>query len=258
LIFLNLHIKLYMFKNPHKNKYATVGGFRRYASLTALIMFFTMYTPHLFAQGVVQDTFRVNSTTVKDTNDVSGNPGDTEAITQTDTLRIDSTNLHVDSTLALKAKPYKHSPLKAAVFSAVLPGLGQAYNKKYWKIPIIYAGFGGLGVAVYYTASNFQGFRTAYRAQVATVPNPNASYNGVSDAASLKEYRDYYKKYLDISCIGLGVWYMLTIVDATVDAHLFDWNMRDDLSISWQPVIMNTPGSFSNPLAGGLAFGLRF
>ncbi len=145
-----------------------------------------------------------------------------------------------DSSLAAK-KLRRHSPLYGALFSLALPGLGQAYNKKYWKIPIVYAGLGGLGYACYYTASNFIGYRNAYRAQVATVPDIYASYRGVSDAATLKSYRDYFKKNLDISAICTGVWYILNIVDATVDAHLFEWNMKDDIHLSWQPVMLNNP-----------------
>jgi hypothetical protein len=158
-------------------------------------------------------------------------------------------------TVVKAQKKFKHSPLKAALFSAVLPGLGQAYNKKYWKIPIVYAGFGGLGYALYYTASSFQGFRSAYRQQVALIPNPYASYMGISDAATLKVYRDYYKKYLDISSIGIGVWYMLTVIDATVDAHLLDWNMKDDLSVSWHPFFAPSPDYTSVALGVTVALG---
>jgi hypothetical protein len=160
-----------------------------------------------------------------------------------------------DSSLAAK-KLRRHSPLYAALFSAACPGLGQAYNRKYWKIPIVYAGLGGLGYAVYYTASNFVGYRAAYRAQVADVPDPYASYKGVDDPATLKEYRDYFKKNLDISAICTGVWYILNIVDAAVDAHLFEWNMKDDIHLSWQPVMMNNYSQAST--APGVRLNLNF
>lgn len=160
-----------------------------------------------------------------------------------------------DSSLGAK-KLRRHNTLYAALFSMALPGLGQAYNRKYWKIPIVYAGLGGLGYACYYTATNFTGYRNAYRAQVATVPDYNASYKGVSDPATLKEYRDYFKKNLDISAICTGVWYILNIVDATVDAHLFEWNMKDDIHLSWQPVMLNNSSYAST--APGLSFNLSF
>ena len=161
-----------------------------------------------------------------------------------------------DSSLAAK-KLRRHSPLYAALFSMALPGLGQAYNKKYWKIPIVYAGLGGLGYACYYTASNFIGYRNAYRAQVATVPDHTASYKGVDDEATLKEYRDYFKKNLDISAICTGVWYILNIVDATVDAHLFDWNMKDDIHLSWQPVMISNY-NYASATAPGVRISLSF
>ena len=166
----------------------------------------------------------------------------------------DSTS--ADTSVHKTQKAFLHSAKKAAYLSAVLPGLGQAYNKKYWKIPIIYAGFGGLGYALYYTSSNFNGYRAAYRQQVATIPNYNASYNGVADAATLKAYRDYFKKYLDISAIGVGVWYLINVIDATVDAHLMGWNLKDDLSISWNPTLISSPNY--NSAAAGVTIALHF
>ncbi|MCS6935591.1 MAG: DUF5683 domain-containing protein [Chitinophagales bacterium] len=140
------------------------------------------------------------------------------------------------------ARKKRHSPAKAAVFSGLLPGLGQAYNKKYWKIPVVYAGLGGLGYAVYHTASRFHTYRQAYRLQVDNDPATTGEVNGIEDPDILKVYRDTYKNYLDISAICLSLWYALQIVDAAVDAHLFEWNMRDDLSVSWRPAVY-TPGA---------------
>lgn len=169
----------------------------------------------------------------------------------------DSSKYPVTSDSSLKAKKLRrHSPLYAALFSTVLPGLGQAYNKKYWKIPIVYAGLGGLSYALYYTASNFRGYRNAYRAQVALVPDPFASYNGISDEAALKTYRDYFKRSLDATAICTGVFYILNIVDAVVDAHLFEWNMKDDIHLSWQPAVHT--GYYSAYAAPGVRINLSF
>ncbi|MBL0308136.1 MAG: hypothetical protein IPP77_00080 [Bacteroidetes bacterium] len=171
------------------------------------------------------------------------------------------TTFHVDSihrdSIRIEANKKRHSPLKAALFSLAVPGLGQAYNKKYWKIPIVYAGLGGLSFAVYHTVTNFHGYRRAYRAQVADVPDLTASYKGVNDRNTLKSYRDYYKRYVDISAICLGVWHLLSVIDATVDAHLFGWNMRDDLSVSWQPALIAPPTNVSSA-ATGVRVQLRF
>ncbi|MBP6731039.1 MAG: hypothetical protein KA149_03215 [Chitinophagales bacterium] len=161
-----------------------------------------------------------------------------------------------DSSLAAR-KLRRHSPLYASLFSLACPGLGQAYNRKYWKIPIVYAGLGGLGYWCYFNATNFTGYRNAYRRQVAEVPDPFASYKGADDAATLREYRDYYKKNLDISAIITGVFYLLNIVDAAVDAHLFDWNMKDDIHLSWQPVVISGATNYANN-APGVRLNLNF
>ncbi|HRG90187.1 MAG TPA: DUF5683 domain-containing protein [Chitinophagales bacterium] len=169
----------------------------------------------------------------------------------------DSSKYPVTADSSLKAKKLRrHSPLYAALFSTVLPGLGQAYNKKYWKIPIVYAGLGGLSYALYYTASNFRGYRNAYRAQVALVPDPFASYNGISDEGALKTYRDYFKRSLDATAICTGVFYILNIVDAAVDAHLFEWNMKDDIHLSWQPTVQT--GYYYAAAAPGVRLNLNF
>ena len=179
-----------------------------------------------------------------------------DTVSQTISTLNTNATAEADSAAPPAKKAPLHSARKAAYLSAVLPGLGQAYNKKYWKIPIVYAGFGGLAYALYYTTSNFNGYRAAYRLQVATVPNPNASFNGVADAATLKVYRDYFKKYVDISAIGIGVWYLINIIDATVDGHLSSWNMKDDLSVTWTPTLLTNPNYSS--AAAGLSLTLHF
>lgn len=186
------------------------------------------------------------------------NIGKKKAAVVFDTLKTDSSvaaKNQNDSTTA-KKKLKRHSPLKAALFSMAVPGLGQGYNKKYWKIPIVYAGFAGLGYAVYYTTSEFYGYRSAYRLQLRG--DKTASYRGVDDEATLKVYRDYYKRYVDISAICTSVWYALNIIDATVDAHLFEWNMKDDLSVSWRPVMMEQNNFTPSAYSGGVKISLRF
>lgn len=134
----------------------------------------------------------------------------------------------------------KHSPGRALWMSAVLPGLGQAYNKKYWKIPIVWAGFAGLGYGLYHTASRFVDYRNAYRLQVDGRIETVGSVKGISDPAVLKFYRDQNKRNLDITAICTAVWYALNIIDASVDAHLFHYDISDDLSLDWQPVMIDS------------------
>lgn len=159
-----------------------------------------------------------------------------------------------------EAERIKHKPVRALWMSAVLPGLGQAYNKKYWKIPIVYAGFGGLGYAIYYTSHNYNLARTAYRVQVGTTPanGHNGSYNGITDAATLKVYRDYHKRNLTIACAFTAVWYALNLVDAVVDAHLFSFNVNDKLSAHWSPMLAPNYYANTTQMAGGLQINLQF
>ena len=174
-----------------------------------------------------------------------------------DTVRNISAVDTLQKPLEVAKKKKRHSPTKAALFSALLPGLGQGYNKKYWKIPIVYAGLAGLGFGVYYTGSNFINYRNAYRLQIDENPLTIGSYKGVLEANALKSYRDYYKRLLDITAICTGVWYLLNIVDAAVDAHLFDWNMRNDLNVSWRPEII-TPAGVYPQASVGASVRLRF
>lgn len=132
----------------------------------------------------------------------------------------------------------KHSPHKATVYSMVLPGLGQAYNKKYWKIPIVYAGF---GIFTYFIITNRQEY-VKYRDAYDYVTRGDSlrpidnEYIYKYDADQLSSGRDFYRRNLEFTYILTGVWYLLNVLDAAVDAHLFDYDISNDLSIRLNPV----------------------
>ena len=140
----------------------------------------------------------------------------------------------------------RHSPKKAALLSLAVPGLGQAYNKKAWKIPIIYAGFAGLSYAIYFNSSRHRCYKDAYRLQVNG--DPSGSCNGVTNSANLQTLRDFYRRNLDLSVLGTVLWYGLQIVDATVDAHLYEFRFSDgqvlrlDPSLQFDANLEPTPG----------------
>ncbi len=131
-----------------------------------------------------------------------------------------------------------HSPNKAAIFSAVLPGLGQAYNKKYWKIPIVYAGFGLIAYFIISNTSEYKKYDEAYDYVIAgdTVGIDN-DYVGQYDEQQLLDGKKYHRRNMELSYIVGGLWYILNIVDASVDAHLFDYDVSEDLSIRVDPVM---------------------
>jgi len=145
---------------------------------------------------------------------------------------------------AVNIKP-THSPHKATVFSMVLPGLGQAYNHKYWKIPVIYAGFGVLGYYLLTNNDEYSKFKEAYRyvasGDTSPISNP---YVGKYNQDQLLTAKDYYRRRLELTYILSGVWYLLNVVDATVDAHFFDYDISDDLSMHIEPAIQCKPLSF--------------
>jgi hypothetical protein len=130
-----------------------------------------------------------------------------------------------------------HSPVKATWMSAALPGLGQYYNGKYWKIPIIYAGFSSLAYFVMQNRYEYNRYKEAY-AISAEVANPEDSDNVLVQnysSSQLLSQREYYQSNLELSYILTSVFYLLQIVDATVDAHLYDYNMDDNLSFRVEP-----------------------
>lgn len=151
---------------------------------------------------------------------------------------IEADTLPLDTTV-------KHSPKKAALFSAVLPGLGQAYNKKYWKIPIIYA---GVATTLYFANKNHQEFKTfksAYLSRVDDDPSTIDDLPLYSDA-NLLTLTEYYRRNRDLFVIGTVVVYALNVIDAAVDAHLFYFDVSDDLSLNVLPNFnVNATGAYT-------------
>lgn len=153
-----------------------------------------------------------------------------------------------------------HSARKATIYSLALPGLGQAYNKKYWKIPIIYAGFGTL---IYFINSNgkeYRKFREAYNI-VANGDSANFANNEYvvrynANLNQLQEGRNYYRRNLELNYILTGLLYILQVIDASVDANLYNFDVSDDLSLRFDPVrsqnIFNPKPSF------GLTLRMKF
>jgi len=130
----------------------------------------------------------------------------------------------------------KHSPHKASVYSAVLPGLGQVYNKKYWKVPIVYAGVGTITYLALLNRAEYREARDAYIyvANGETYPIDN-KFVGRYSASDLVQIRNYYRRNTEVSWILLGAWYILNIVDATVDAHFFDYDISESLTLQLNP-----------------------
>ena len=176
-------------------------------------------------------------------------PAADSLISQAEAVSVDSVNYQM------------HSPHKATIYSMILPGLGQGYNKKYWKIPIIYAGFGVFAYFISFNNKEYKEWREAY---IYALENPDGDVPPINDYYEkygydtniLREQKEYYRRNRDLSYILAGLWYIINIVDAAVDAHLMTWNVDDDLSIRvepefYQPVYGFKPG-------GGIKLSLKF
>ena len=152
----------------------------------------------------------------------------------------------------------EHSPTKATLMSVCLPGLGQAYNKKYWKIPIIYAGFGVMAYFIYFNCDEYLNYKCAYIELYNGNRNGNYSYliKPYTTTDDLLSGREFYRRNMEISILLTAVWYALNILDATVDAHLYTFNISDRLTMKVEPAIM--PTGYGYKPAGGLRLSLHF
>ena len=127
---------------------------------------------------------------------------------------------------------------KATILSAACPGLGQLYNEKYWKIPIIYT---ALGTTMYYYFENnnlYNQYKNDYIAE--TDNNTNTINNSNYTSSQLITLQDYYRDSRDVSTLLFILIYSLNIVDACVDAHFTDYNISDNLSLYLKPTKTNT------------------
>jgi Family of unknown function (DUF5683) len=135
-----------------------------------------------------------------------------------------------------------HSPRVAAIRSAILPGLGQVYNKKYWKLPIVY---GGLGVSAGVFAYNMKWYKRTRFAYKVLFLKDTASYSKVDPKLqflvnanaldNLRYYRNQYRRDIDYSVLAFLLLWGLNVVDATVDAHLMSFDVSPDLSLKIKP-----------------------
>lgn len=129
-----------------------------------------------------------------------------------------------------------HLPRKAALYSAVLPGLGQIYNKKYWKVPIVYGGFAILGYLIVFNNDRYQLYR---RESIARRNNQDGPLTGsradIFDANGLINQVDQFRQRRDQTVIYTAAWYALNIMDAIVDAHLIEFDVNPDLSFKLEP-----------------------
>lgn len=155
------------------------------------------------------------------------------------------------------------------MLAVAFPGLGQVYNRKYWKIPAVYLGFGALLYSVGYNSSHYNTYMKAYQDFTDVIPETDSYLNVIPSTvdpatydpvlhpttyipANAQYYKDgmlrmvdYYRKYRDLSYIGIAGWYLFSILDANVDASLFNFDVSKNLDVAAYPVLMTSPGRYA-------------
>ncbi|NBC57224.1 MAG: hypothetical protein GVY05_02920 [Bacteroidetes bacterium] len=172
-----------------------------------------------------------------------------KGFTQNDSIPVNE-QLQFDKTVERKsfeANPFDaNAPAKAAFYSAVLPGLGQAYNKSYWKIPLAYI---AIGTPLYFYIDNnnqYQRYRDAFKSRLAGFENDE--FIGILNDDDLIEAQKLFRENRDLSLLLTIAAYILNIIDANVEAHLNQFNISDDLTLQ--------PRHLQNFSTGQQAFGL--
>lgn len=170
---------------------------------------------------------------------------------QNDSIRYNIKKDSIQSKGAVKKAIYSDAR-KASIMSACLPGLGQVYNKKYWKVPVIYAVLGGLGYWGITNQNQLKFYSNNLRFENDEDPG-TLNTSGYSSDQLITQKR-YYRKYRDIAVIAGILVYLINIVDANVDAHLKTFDVSDDLSLQIKPY---SNLDYNNKLQAGLTLKLN-
>ncbi len=176
----------------------------------------------------------------------------TKDSTSTYTVKVDSTAKPLNSD-TLARKKHKHSPALATVLSTIVPGAGQVYNRKYWKLPIVWGGIGAFGYLFLQQNSKYQKYKKDYASRLndSTYTSPYYQYAN-SQVLQLKENTQFNR---DLFIIISSIFYVLNIVDANVDGHLFYFDVGEKLTLNLKPTAV--PASPLTLPNAGLSLTLR-
>jgi hypothetical protein len=190
-----------------------------------LLVCFLFFLSFSFATAQTQDsTDVIQNKEITDTNTLIIN--DENLIFEAENIITDTAT--ADTTSVNKKKG--HSPKKAAWMSAAIPGLGQIYNKKYWKLPVVYGVLGGLSFGIYHNYVNYAVYRDEYRNRLnERVDLYNPKYADIS-TENINALKQQYQRNMELFIIFTAVGYIFNIIDAAVDAHLKGFNVSNDLS----------------------------
>lgn len=164
----------------------------------------------------------------------------------------------MDGVVNYKKDLHPH-PGRATIYSILLPGLGQAYNGEYWKIPIYYGCLLGSAHFLYTNNVNYVRFKRIHN----EATTPGSGYNQNISAETAKWYRDVYRRYRDYSIVALAGFYLLQIIDANVFAYMHDFEVGDDITMQIEPALIGPDNMYAQRPAmtsgmGNTAIGFRF
>ena len=177
----------------------------------------------------------------------------TEEVRQKDSIQLIEQNSN--AIIVHPKDEWKPDPMHAVWMGVILPGYGQIYNRSYWKLPIVYGGFMGCAYAIIRTNNNYQDYKAAYRdiltdsyydpadpskTYVAILPNGytiERMGGKTTYTNTLKNAQNAYRRYRDISIVATVLVYALSLIDAYVDAQLYDFDISPDLSLNAEPVL---------------------
>ena len=160
----------------------------------------------------------------------------------------------MDGVINFRPNDYPH-PGTATLYSLLLPGLGQIYNKEYWKLPLY---LGAIGFAVHMYSDNkinYERFRNMYL----QASNPDSGYEGPISADQALYYRNVYRRYRDYSVLAIAALYILQVIDANVFSYMHNFDVDDDLALKVAPAVIMPEDQLAsiNPTSQPMAFGLR-
>ena len=151
-----------------------------------------------------------------------------------------------------------HHPGKATLYSILCPGLGQAYNGEYWKIPIYLGGIIGAVHFLDVNQTNYKRFKRIHN----EATTPDSGYDANISGQTALYYRDLYRRYRDYSILAVAGFYLLQVIDANVFSYMQDFEVSDDLSMQVRPTLITPDTQFAlsggPSTAVGLSLGLRF
>lgn len=151
----------------------------------------------------------------------------------------------------------KHSPYAASILSTLVPGMGQAYNGAYWKIPVIYGGLSTFYFMIDWNNRGYNRFKTALFKLMDDDPETVDEFNGTRSQEELRYYMDSYRRNRDLSALGFAVVYILNIIDANVDGYLYDWNVDDNLTFRVEPTVFGPSQNLSYTSSPALGVSCR-